>query len=214
MTEVDTVGRDEFIPALMHTEHAPHISFTADLALDQPITTGFHLSANAIDAFPDYNFTDMMFLEDALLANLPRNPVELATPPRLTDHSSMQLPSQSVSAPDVTCQCLQDSGNGIHTMSPDLQSMTTDISFTPRGLRITQDDVDAFIQDVNSLGIQDLHGRFLMPSKSRVARLLNAYFEFFDPHTPIVHQSTYRIAGSAGQCPSKTSLQCIARVYI
>lgn len=37
-----------------------------------------------------------------------------------------------------------------------------------------------------------------IPTRSRVSRLLNAYFEFFDPHTPIVHRPNFTIGTTSG----------------
>jgi hypothetical protein len=35
-------------------------------------------------------------------------------------------------------------------------------------------------------------------TKSRISRFLNAYFEYFDPHTPIVHQSSFNMSSTPG----------------
>ncbi|PNS15931.1 hypothetical protein CAC42_4332 [Sphaceloma murrayae] len=64
------------------------------------------------------------------------------------------------------------------------------------GLVITEEEVDAFTRQLRQV---DTYGRlrdFVPPSKARLSRCLSAYFDYFDPHAPIIHRPTFNLRNS------------------
>ncbi|EXJ76405.1 uncharacterized protein A1O5_00913 [Cladophialophora psammophila CBS 110553] len=158
----------------------------------QPVTQDNWCGNDLIDIFPDVSMTDFMFLEDTLLPDFNYLPVEVSPPQFLEEapSESSQMASSSVilstksrhmTPSPVAVDIIQEAGN-----SQDGH----------RGIRITQEDVDSFHQAVKKSDQFKLLTDFQLPSRSRISRFLNAYFEYFDPHAPIVHHPTFRIHSS------------------
>lgn len=60
--------------------------------------------------------------------------------------------------------------------------------------RALQEDIDQFEKKMKARKMVELMGNFSLPRRSRLVRFLRAYFEYFDPHTPIVHRSTFSMS--------------------
>ncbi|KAH8800331.1 hypothetical protein F5884DRAFT_810039 [Xylogone sp. PMI_703] len=139
----------------------------------------------------DIGNLNFMFLEDAFLQGFGQTTMESRLP---EEYSNSSGPNQT---PDTARQdILGDKFHHFNALS--FRNKNRTITFVPdeaysRGPSISQDDVDRFkaaaFQD-DKLGCLNT---FSFPLKSRMMRLLDAYFEYFDAHTPIIHQPTFNI---------------------
>ncbi|CAK7237854.1 hypothetical protein SEUCBS140593_010164 [Sporothrix eucalyptigena] len=63
-------------------------------------------------------------------------------------------------------------------------------------LRITANDISILEENITAADVYNMQPDLKMPTASAVMRALNAYMQYFDPHTPIIHWPTFSIANS------------------
>ncbi|CAK7222042.1 hypothetical protein SBRCBS47491_004733 [Sporothrix bragantina] len=63
-------------------------------------------------------------------------------------------------------------------------------------LRITADDIGALEGNIMAADLYNMQEDFKMPTEAAVLRALNAYIQYFDPHTPIIHWPTFSISST------------------
>ncbi|CAK7217506.1 hypothetical protein SCUCBS95973_003178 [Sporothrix curviconia] len=63
-------------------------------------------------------------------------------------------------------------------------------------LRITASDIKTLGENIAAADIYKMQADFRMPTEAAVLRALNAYVQYFDPHTPIIHWPTFSITKS------------------
>ena len=131
--------------------------------------------------FPSFSFDEDMFLEDTLLFQFNYN------------HSGLTIPSTpnlpGVSLPNISDSSITSIQLATPESAPDLRPDTS----VHNALHINTDELQMFhakLTDADPHG--DLH-QFRRPSLSRTLRCLIAYFQHFDPHTPIVHFASFKI---------------------
>ncbi|KIW99519.1 uncharacterized protein Z518_11258 [Rhinocladiella mackenziei CBS 650.93] len=143
--------------------------------------------------FADWNTGDLTFLEDSLLPNFQYDATELVPP----FQPSLDMISDNQSSPQPRGILLGLTRRV--TPSPEdggAQSSRQGENATTRGLRLCQEDINSFKKNMSNIHQRFLLSDFKVPSRLRMIRLLCAYFEYFDPHTPIVHRATFEIQSS------------------
>lgn len=164
---------------------------------------------DVLNDFPSLDLTDFVFLEDALL-------------PDLVDYSIFSpflapsdVGSSATAIPPATADILDcrtrhvtptPSPNDAPEGRPDYQGA----HHVLRPIRCRDEDanvVQGAFQKASSLA-PDLGTSSL--TRSRTSRLLNAYFQYFDPHTPIVHRPSFEISSTPGKlCCARIPFGCI-----
>ncbi|KAH6995425.1 hypothetical protein EDB80DRAFT_729080 [Ilyonectria destructans] len=154
----------------------------------------------SLECLPPFEFDDSIFLEDTLLPEFDFNILE-----NLTFFSTPQSLTNILNVPDVSTATEILSSRTRHVTptpspnnAPELQPEYAAAKQPFQAIRCSDDDVTVVqnaISQANAL-VPNLEAK--IPSKSRVSRILNAYFEYFDPHTPIVHRPTFVISSTPG----------------
>ncbi|KAH7155955.1 hypothetical protein EDB81DRAFT_376314 [Dactylonectria macrodidyma] len=170
--------------------------------------------AGIFDDIPDLNMGDFAFLDDNLLLGtgayqLGLDPIAKSMgshqPHQPQQQQQQQHRPQSLqpgleSDEILSSRTRHTSPTVEHSNSPDgpveyNRPLDYQVSVRPyRALRCTQEEAEvvsrAFLAAGGSEGIPKVNHL----SRSRLARLLNAYFEFFDRHTPIIHRPSFSIS--------------------
>ncbi|EXJ66228.1 uncharacterized protein A1O5_10844 [Cladophialophora psammophila CBS 110553] len=143
--------------------------------------------------FTDLNMNDLMFLEDSLLPGFPCDSVDLITPFHPTP--DLVNVNHSTPVPDrLLLSCTRQ-------VTPSLEESRTlgvrqNEKVAPKELQLSSEDISTFRRRTLDIDRQNLLPNFTFPTRIRMIRLLSAYFEYFDPHTPIVHRATFDVQGS------------------
>jgi hypothetical protein len=151
----------------------------------RPLHTGSQTGSAAQQLPPeisDFTFDDDIFLEDPLLFQFNYNHSGLTIPPTPTQAAASGPAEQHISQ--------------LQLATPDSCADTRASSSVLNALQITQDELQDFHDNIYEAdGGHDLQD-FRPPSLSRTLRCIIAYFEHFDPHTPIVHFASLNISKS------------------
>lgn len=143
--------------------------------------------------FPGLDLNGFTFLEEALLPDFSYDPTELLFPPQAMTNAArngnpIQVPTEILLSHtrNVTPLPEEEDQSG----RPDTTSNRS------RGLHLSPDDINRFTKRLSELNSPQRLCGFDCSSRSRMSRFLNAYFEYFDPHTPIVHRATFDVSNS------------------
>lgn len=142
--------------------------------------------------FIDLTMGHSLFLEDSLLPDFQYDPLEFCVPfqpaPDITDN---QHPAS------VSGRLLLSSNRHV---TPSEDDSTTgerpERNLVRRGLQLAQEDISIFKKRTLDIDKQKLLADYQFPTRVRMIRLLSAYFEYFDPQTPIVHRATFDVHDS------------------
>lgn len=136
-------------------------------------------------SLPDINATDIpddfVFLEDFLLPNV-ANAHDFPPPLSMEDHQIhlQRIRSSVDTASNYSHPTLTDGGVGVAPPGYSSDSSYSHVFY------ISEDDVAELQKRIYQHHSQGLLDNFSFPKHSRVVRCLTAYFDHFDPHTPII----------------------------
>lgn len=165
--------------------------------LTQDLSYATNSEGSIPENFLDLTLNDFGFLEDVLLPENFNRP-GLNTP-KPTNHGwmlSRAQPQFSASEPRRN-QLHATSAGGDVTIHVRTHLNMSDSESTFRAGFISDDDVQTLRERVFEVDVFNRLEDLEVPSRSRIIRCLNAYFEYFDPHTPIVHLATFSVSESA-----------------
>ncbi|VUC25703.1 unnamed protein product [Clonostachys rosea] len=168
--------------------------------VDLQALESFFQQKNLVQSFPHFSHGDLIFPEDSLLPEFDATVFD--------NTASFNMPEQFVDELDET---------DISASAEILSSRTRHVTPTPplndvpegqpdypatshsfRVVRCTEEDVEVVRKAYIHASTLEADIEAKIPSKSRVSRLLNAYFEYFDPHTPIIHRPTFAVSTTPG----------------
>ncbi|KIV90851.1 hypothetical protein, variant 1 [Exophiala mesophila] len=162
---------------------------------DQTQTQSWEMSNDKYNVdFTDLSINDLIFLEDSLLPDFACESVELIPPFFPTPGVMANAERSSPGPARLLLSCTRQV-----TPSPEKASTPGDLQrekVATRVLQFSQEDINIFRSRTLALDRQQLSSDFKFPTRVRTIRTISAYFEYFDPHTPIVHRATFDIRGS------------------
>ncbi|EXJ53389.1 uncharacterized protein A1O5_13378 [Cladophialophora psammophila CBS 110553] len=141
----------------------------------------------------DLNVDDLMFLEDSLFPDFHYDTNKLI-PPLHQGHYANGEDNTPSGPRQILLSCTRQV-----TPSPEecnQQSHQQAQNVGGRVLRLPQEDVNTFEKNTLDIDNYGLISNFIFPSRIRMTRLLSAYFEYFDPHAPIVHRASFDVQKS------------------
>jgi hypothetical protein len=149
----------------------------------------------------NFNFPDFMGLEDTLLPEVSYDIFDTC----LSDDLGTGIIGNDPQTQPLRLTSAQTTSHAGAPVSPIVESSRSLPKPNLRALgidsRILSDEFARFKTQFNNGIASRLIGDFAFPRRSRFVRFLNAYFEYFDPHTPIVHRATFRLTDTPRQLP-------------
>ncbi|KIX00053.1 uncharacterized protein Z518_10980 [Rhinocladiella mackenziei CBS 650.93] len=148
-----------------------------------------------VEDIANFNVSDFMFLEDSLLPDFEYDFTGLSPGP-----AAIQVPTQQ--QPPLVDEDILSSRTRHVTPTPspnDAQEGRAAYHVSPRPFRVlrcSQGDVEAVEKALLEASHFEVRIPTHLPNRSRLARFLNAYFEYFDPHTPIVHRPSFSVSSA------------------
>lgn len=146
----------------------------SNLPFDQTLPTNMDFSG-----FP---FDDNVFLEDSLLFQFNYN------------HSGLTVPSTP--NPYNASSGTGNYTSGLQVVTPESAATSRVETSVHNALEVNAEDLHAFYENLDRFDEEDDLSDFQRPSLSRTLRCLVAYFQHFDPHTPLVHFASFSVAES------------------
>ncbi|CAI7606820.1 unnamed protein product [Penicillium glandicola] len=160
--------------------------------------TNLELVPSSCD-WSDFNCPDFMGLEDTLLREVSYDIFDTCLSDNLGT-GIIGIDPQAQHLRPRLAQTTSQTGTPLSPIGESRQSLPKpNIRALGMGSRIFPDEFDRFQTQFNNGIALKLVGDFAFPRRSRFVRFLNAYFEYFDPHTPIVHRGTFRLADTPRQ---------------
>jgi len=159
--------------------------------LSHPVS--YHDLGNSLsDPFTSFEYPSFMSFENALLPDLDHAFALNLNIPRHMD-SSRLMPSTR----DQISPSFLNAKTGISQLAGSTRPFPwSDSTSTSPSDRTGLSTVEKLAANIKAADKHMLLRDFKLPSESRVRRYINAYWDYFDPHTPIIHWSTFNISES------------------
>ncbi|EXJ66708.1 uncharacterized protein A1O5_10379 [Cladophialophora psammophila CBS 110553] len=155
---------------------------------------------NGLASLPNFNPSDFTFLEDALLPEFSFDALGLSPAIELLSEVPETGRGFSIATEILSSRTRHVTPTPSPNDAPEARPEYQAANYAFRAIRCSEEDAAtvqrAFVK-ANALAT-DLQAS--IPTRSRISRWLNAYFEYFDPHTPIVHRPTFVISTTPGEC--------------
>jgi len=156
-------------------------------------TVRYHDLGNSLtDPFTSFEYPSFMSFENALLPDLDHAFALNLNIPRHMDNSHMMTSNQDPISP-----AFLNAKSGISQSTGSTRPFPwSDSANTSPSDRTGLSTVEKLAANIKAADRHMLLKDFKLPSESRVRRYINAYWDYFDPHTPIIHWPTFNISES------------------
>ena len=132
--------------------------------------------------FSAFPFEEDVFLEDSLLFQFNYNHSGLTVPPTPDPYNGSNG--------------FDNSTSGMQVVTPESATTSRVEASVHNALEVTAEDLHAFYENLDQADEEDDLSDFQRPSLSRTLRCLVAYFQHFDPHTPLIHFASFSVGES------------------
>lgn len=188
------------LPASIPQSHFPQLQFNSNVPGPQTLESLFQQDI-VLEDFPDFSPGDFIFLEDSLLPefdfNILDHPNSFAPPQRLVN--TFCEDDISAAAEILSIRTRHVTPTPSPHYAPEGQPEYPSAKYSFQAIRCSDQDAMEVQKALTQANAMEPSLDAKVPTKSRISRLLNASFEYFDPHTPIVHRPTFVISATPGK---------------